>query len=128
MRTGNHTTARQYLYLVINPTPALIFAGLIWWMGMPWQFNAIVSSFFILTKIGITGNMKARIRDIEGTSPGIDIIVGKARIWGAYYIEQWIHRWLAFLNCPWFGSGKTEWFIGLWGLLGVIVYVIIQWI
>lgn len=126
MRTGNNTTSTQWLYTVANPTPALALAILLALVGAPWQVNLIASPFLILTKIGITGNRKARKRSISKSSPGPDFHLARVRVWAAYYIEQFLHRCLFFLQVPWFGSGKTEWFAGLWGWLGFLIYAIIE--
>ena len=126
MRTGNNTTSTQWLYTVANPTPALALAILLALVGAPWQVNLIASPFLILTKIGITGNLKARKRSISKSSPGPDISGPGIRIWGAYQIEQFTHRCLSPFRVEWFGTGKTEWFAGLWGWVGFVVYFIIQ--
>ena len=126
-KSGNGTTARQWIYTVANPTPAIFGALLLFAIGAPWQVNLIASPFLILTKIGITGNRKARHTGIAETSPGLDIPGPAVKVWGAYQIEQFFHRALGFLHVPWFGSGKTEWFAGLWGWVGFLIYFLIQY-
>jgi len=123
MRTGNHTVATQNLYLVINPTlailislPALVLTGSL-------AIAAWVAAWATMVKIGVTGHPARRFRDIAKTSPGPDIPINLGRVWGAYYIEQALHRVFFFCRVRWFGSGKTEWFMGLPGLVGVVAYV-----
>lgn len=126
MRTGNHTLARQHLYLVANPTlaiPAALLALIA--TGSP-ALAAWAAAWTMLVKIGVTGRKPARFASIAGTSPGPDIPVSLGRVWGAYYIEQFLHRLFFFLRIRWFGSGKTEWFMGLPGLVALVAKTIIQ--
>lgn len=125
-RTGNGTSAIQHLYHVANPTLAIGCVVLCILAGAPWWFTTIVSPFFILSKIGITGNIKRRMDNIKKTSPGPDVPLANVRIPFAYQIEQFFHRVLSFLHCPWFGSGKTEWVIGLWGPVGLFATYILM--
>ena len=125
-KSGNGTSARQWLYTVFNPLPAIITAMFLLAIGAPWQVNLIASPFLILTKIGIGGNKARRHRQISKSSPGPDISGPGIRIWGAYQIEQFTHRCLSPFRVEWFGTGKTEWFAGLWGWVGFVVYFIIQ--
>ena len=126
MRTGNHTLARQHLYLVANPTlaiPAALLALIA--TGSP-ALAAWAAAWIMLVKIGVTGRKPARFASIAGTSPGPDIPVSLGRVWGAYYIEQFLHRLFFFLRIRWGGSGKTEWFLGLPGVIGIIVYTLMH--
>lgn len=125
-KSGNGTSARQWLYTAFNPTPALVLAAILLAVGCPWQINLIASPFLILTKIGIGGNRERRHRQIAKSSPGMDIPGPAIRIPWAYQLEQLLHKLLFFLRVPWFGSGKTEWFAGLCGWMGFLVYFIVK--
>ena len=114
-RAGNHTSARQWVYLVVNPTLAIFMALAIALSGAPAIWVAMLAPWFVLTKIGITGSLAARSAQVKKTSPGLDLFIPIARIPGAYQVEQLAHRCLFFLRARWYGSGKTEWFVGLWG-------------
>jgi len=125
-RTGNHTWASQWLYVVPKPLiPALAFLALLWY-GLPWPVAAILAGLLMPVKIGITGNLRARFREIRKTSLGLEIPIPVAYLPGAYYLEQAIHALLWPFRFRWFGSGKTEWFLGLPGVAGLIVYIITQ--
>ena len=130
MRTGNHTSAPQWLYLVINPTIALGVFAFALATGLPLASACFLSSFFVLVKVGITGVPRQRFRAIHKASPGIDIPVRLAWLPGAYYIEQAIHfLFFPFRLWSWGrGAGRTEWFIAVPGVVWVITYLIIQWI
>ena len=124
-RTGNHTWACQWLYVVSKPiAPALAFLALLWY-GLPWPPAAILAGFLMPVKIGITGNIQARFREIRKTSPGLELPIPLAYLPGAYYLEQAIHAMLWPFRIRWIGSGKTEWFLGLPGVVGLVVYIII---
>lgn len=125
-KSGNHTANPQWLYMVVNPTLALPLFGFALATGLPLVPAAFLASFFVLVKVGITGVPKSRFRAIHKASPGIDIPVRLAWIPGAYYIEQAIHfLFFPFRLWSWGnGAGKSEWFIALPGVVGVIVYTI----
>lgn len=128
MKTGNYTANPQWLYIVFNPTLALpIFAFMVY-TGAPIMFSIFIACFFVLTKIGITGVPKSRFRAIHKASPGIDIPIRLAWLPGAYYIEQAIHLvFFMFRLRSWGnGAGRTEWFIGLPGVVLVIIYALIS--
>ena len=125
-RTGNHTSNVQWLYVVLNPTIAIMAALAGGLFGMDWKILAFACPFLVLTKIGITGNPEARIKEIQETSPGLDFMPVKIRIPFAYQVEQLLHRVFHFLHIPWFGSGKTEWFVGLVGVVGVGLYLLVN--
>ena len=87
-RSGNHTHAKQYLYILCN-------VPYIW-----------------VCKIGIGGNRVKRISDIDRHAPGKDFPVFYARLHFAYGLEQALHGMFAPLNYrasrrKW-GSGYTE--------------------
>ena len=95
-KSGNGTAARQYIYCLVN---------------IP---------FIFLFKIGITGNMRYRLRDINETTFGWCIPVFFCRIWGAYYLEQALLWVLGPLKWQMNGSGGSE-----WRVLGIIALPII---
>lgn len=126
MKTGNHTTAAQHIYLVFNPTlaaPAALAALIVTGSATAALW---VAAWAMLVKIGITGRKAARFASIARTSPGLDLPISLGRVWGAYYVEQALHRLFFFLRIRWGGSGKTEWFLGLPGVIGIIVYTLMH--
>lgn len=126
MRTGNHTANVQWLYIVINPTLAIPGFAVALYAGYPPAFAAFLASFLVLIKIGITGRLVARFRSIVKSSPGMDIPIPLMLMPFAYQAEQAIHWILWPFRIRWIGSGKTEWFIGVPGVVGLIVYAITQ--
>lgn len=96
MKTGNGTVNKQFIYVLIH---------------IP---------FFALQKIGITGNMRARLKEINETTFGYCLPLFFGRVFAAYYLEQlllgltWPLKWQ--LN----GSGGSE-----WRLFGIIALPII---
>lgn len=68
--------------------------------------------------------LPARFREIRKTSPGLELPIPLAYLPGAYYLEQAIHAMLWPFRIRWIGSGKTEWFLGLPGVVGLVVYII----
>lgn len=127
MRTGNHTAAVQWVYVVFNHTIATpAFLALWLWAGLPWQWAAILAGMVMPVKVGITGRLVARFRSIVKSSPGMDIPIPLMLMPFAYQAEQAIHWILWPFRIRWVGSGKTEWFIGVPGVVGLIVYAITQ--
>lgn len=103
-RSGNHTTAKQYIYVLVN------------------------FPYFWVIKVGIGGNKEKRIRSIDKEAPGKDFCLMSARLHFAYGLEQSIHLMLAPLNYradpkKW-GSGHTErfWFPALLLAIPVILF------
>lgn len=70
-----------------------------------------------LVKIGITGNLQQREKNISETTPGIAVPVIAFYLYNAHGLEQWLHRVLAPLNVRLKGSGGTEWFL----ILGLVI-------
>lgn len=106
-RTGNGTNARQWLYVLIN-------------IPMIW-----------IVKIGITGNLSKRIRQIDRSAIGWDVPIFAVKIRFAYAVEQSIHRLCARLRVRFHGSGKTERFLVLAALpaiLGAVIVFVLEWI
>ena len=66
-RTGNRTWNTQLVYILGN------------------------FPFVMVVKIGITGNMKRRLSQIDKSAPGNDRVLFRMKIWGAYYLEQLVH-------------------------------------
>lgn len=100
-KSGNGTWAPQYIYVLYN---------------LPYIW---------VTKIGITGYPDHRIRDIRESSPGEDYYLVCVRLFGAYQLEQFLHRMFRPLQVQWEGSGHTERFVSLVILLAVpIIYII----
>ena len=100
-RSGNGTANAQHLYLLWN-----------------WPYLHVC-------KIGISGDVKRRLRTINRTSPGYDFKIIAPVIFGAYYIERGLKN---VFKAKWFkvkfeGSGKTERFTAL--LLPVFLTVIV---
>lgn len=91
-RTGNNTANRQYLYLLMN---------------VP---------LFFLFKIGVTGDMANRKREIDETTIGKTVVLFAGRIWAAYYIEQFLLGITFPFRFSLNGSGGSE-----WRLLGILV-------
>lgn len=85
-KSGNGTTSRQWIYIFLN---------------VP---------FILICKVGISGNVKARKKQVSDSAPGIAIPIFALKIRNAYGVEQIIHRGFEFLNVPFIGSGKSEWF------------------
>lgn len=88
-RSGNGTMAPQYIYVLYNKP--------YWWV----------------TKIGITGYPDRRIRGIRehDDALGKDYYLFKVHLFGAYYLEQFLHKIFAPFRVPWKGSGRTERFL-----------------
>ena len=121
MRTGNNTSAPQWVYILWN---------------IPYVW---------IIKIGIGGKLKKRTRQVGRSAPGLDIPVFVVWVIAAYQLEQAIHRacyiFRANLSPRW-GTGYTErfylpalpvalvmaagWFVLCWGSVGLLVYAIIQ--
>lgn len=95
--SGNGTAARQYIYVLWYVFP------------MPW-----------LWKIGITGNMQARLREINKTTFGVIVPIWFCKIYGAYYVEQFLLGILYPLKWHVNGSGGTE-----YRILGIIALPLI---
>lgn len=70
-----------------------------------------------LVKIGITGNLQRREKDISNTTFGIAVPFIPFYLYNAHGLEQWLHRVLAPLNVRLKGSGGTEWFF----ILGLVI-------
>lgn len=100
-RTGNNTPAPQWVYIGIH-----IFL----------LFGFIPIPNPLLFKWGIGGSWLNRLKGVSGTIPGFVLPIFLVYIPFAWNIEQWGHRRLKFINVPYFGSGKTEWFV----ILGII--------
>ena len=88
-KSGNGTWAPQYIYLLYN---------------VPYWY---------VTKIGVTGSPANRLRSFrEDTQcPGEDAYLFKVKVFGAYYIEQFLHRVFRMFRIRWSGTGKTERFL-----------------
>lgn len=85
-KSGNGTSASQYIYLLVYlPIPLFI-------------------------KVGISGNVWKRVGFISESLPGFVVPVLWVKVPWAFQLEQAIHGWLSFLSVPFMGSGKTEWF------------------
>lgn len=99
-RSGNGTSAKQWLYLLIN---------------LP---------NFYLCKVGITGNLKNRLRSINDEAFGYTFPVFCFRVHFAYQIEQAILNVSKPFKFSYGQSGRSEWRIGivvfLWPLYGLI--------
>lgn len=89
IRTGNGTSAIQWLYVL-------------------WNFP-----FVWVCKIGIGGKLKERERQVDASAPGWDLIIFALPIPMAYQVEQFIHRMCAPLRVKFWGSGYTERFFVL---------------
>jgi hypothetical protein len=88
MKSGNGTSAAQTIYLLVN---------------FPYV-NRI--------KVGITGNLSARTKNITETTKGMAITVLALKMFWAWQIEKSIHNCLrkfGFHSPMESGSGKTEW-------------------
>ena len=107
MKSGNGTSAAQTIYLLIN---------------FPYV-NRI--------KIGITGNLSARTKNITETTKGRAITVIALRMFWAWQIEKSIHRCLSKFHSPFSeGSGRTEWFNVLalpFAFFAIVGYFFVTW-
>lgn len=96
-KSGNGTTNRQWIYCL--------------WMIFP---NPL------LFKVGISGNLWARLSEINKSTFGVVVPVFACRIWGAYYWEQFILGLLYPLKWRVNGSGGSE-----YRLFGIIALPLI---
>lgn len=101
VRRGKKSRA-QFLYLMINIP--LIFA----------------------VKIGITGNVSRRKKNISESVFGIAVPVAIFYIYDAHGFEQFLHRMLKPFHIPFHGSGKTEWFFVLALVLALPILILRQ--
>jgi hypothetical protein len=83
-RTGNGTAARQWLYVL-------------------WNFP-----FIWTVKIGITGDLARRVRQVDESAPGWDFPIWAVKIPFAYQVEQLTHGLMGWCRVGFWGSGKTE--------------------
>jgi len=76
------------------------------------QFLYVMINFPLIfaAKIGITGNVSKRKRNISESVFGIAVPVAVFYIYDAHGFEQFLHKLLKPMNIPFHGSGKTEWF------------------
>lgn len=108
-RSGNGTWARQYIYVL-------------------WNFP-----FIWITKIGITGWEKYRIKSIDRQAPGWDFYLFKTQVFGAYYLEQLLHAICFPFNIFYvfgvrFGrSGHTERFLAI-SILIALPIILLWWV
>lgn len=88
-RSGNGTSRAQWLYIL-------------------WNFP-----FVWVVKIGITGSLARRHKDIDKSAPGWDFPIWYIRIPFAYQVEQFVHGLMGWCRVRFWGSGHTErfWFI-----------------
>lgn len=100
-RTGNGTSAKQWLYVF-------------------WNFP-----FIWVVKIGISGNVKYRRKRVSESSPGFDVPIWFVRIPFAYQVEQGLHRALFFLRVPFSGSGHTERFFILAAIPAIVISLLV---
>lgn len=101
MRSGNNTFNKQHLYCL-------------WNLPLFWLF-----------KIGVTGNMKARLNEINETTFGIAVPLFWGKMFGAYYIEQFLLGITYPLKWELNGSGGTE-----WRIFGIITWpvMVLFWV
>lgn len=115
-RTGNDTWNPQWVYIGIH-----IYL----------LFGFIPLPNPLLFKWGIGGSWLNRLKGVSGTIPGFVLPIFLVYIPFAYQVEQWGHRQLSFINVPYFGSGRTEWFfiaglafaVPVLALVACIIYV-----
>lgn len=102
-RSGNGTTARQWLYILAN------------------------FPFIWIVKVGIAGDVTKREKQIDKSAKGWDFCIFKIKILFAYQVEQFVHRLCSPIQVSFDGSGKTERFFFLAAipafLLAVTVFV-----
>lgn len=85
-RSGNGTSASQFLYLLIYlPIPLFV-------------------------KVGISGNVWQRVGFISESLPGFVVPLLWVKVPFAWQLEQALHGWLSWLSVPFIGSGRTEYF------------------
>lgn len=139
-RSGNGTSAKQTLYIapLLIPEWAVIVSTLLLllflYITTKEDRNALTGLYFAsswlllafpICKIGITGNLKQRKKDIDDSTPGF-IIPLAFDIYYAYQIEQYLHRKLKFLSVRWMGTGKTEYFFSIAMIVAIPVALLMQ--
>lgn len=100
-KSGNGTWAPQYIYILYN------------------------RPYWFVTKIGITGYPQRRLHGIR-TDPdaiGTDFYLLKIKMFGAYYVEQFLHRLFFVFKVPWKGSGRTERFLVIVVIPAVVLLI-----
>lgn len=101
-RSGNGTIAKQYLYVFWN---------------LP---------YFWVVKVGIGGNVKRRLRQVDKENKGVDFLVFALRIPFAYQVEQFVHSAFSFLRINWSkGTGRTERFLFPVAVPAIILAVLV---
>ena len=109
-QTGNNTPAPQWVYIGIH-------------IYLLFGFIPIPNP--LLFKWGIGGSWLGRLKGVSGTIPGFVLPIFLVYIPLAWHIEQWGHRQLKFINVPYIGSGKTEWFIIIGVLFAIPVLALV---
>lgn len=79
-----------------------------------------------LVKIGITGNLQRRKKNISDSTFGIAVPIIIFYLYNAHGLEQWLHRVLAPLNVRLRGSGGTEWFLVIGLVIALPILIIRQ--
>ena len=106
-RSGNNTSARQWLYIMGN---------------LPYIWTV---------KVGITGSPALRLEQVNETNKGFDFYIFKIRIPFAWQVEQWVHEKMSWARVYGFeGSGRTErfWFIAIFPtLFGAFFVIAVEW-
>ena len=100
-KRGAGKSSRQYIYVLIN---------------LP---------FFWIVKVGITADPKRRWNDIDRSSPGKDVAIFWIKIWGAYYVEQFVLSMCSPLRRKFWGSGRTERFLFLAAIPAIVLSLFI---
>lgn len=100
-RSGNGTSARQWLYVFWN---------------IP---------FIWIVKVGIAGSVKKRHSQVDRSAPGWDIPIWYIKIPFAYQLEQFIHSMMSFCRIGFWGSGHTERFFIIAAIPAIILSLVL---
>jgi T5orf172 domain len=102
--SGNGTAAIQKIYIMWN---------------LP---------YFHVVKVGITGNVGNRRKNISETTPGLVFPIFVVVVPFAYWLEKKMHGWFSWFNMP-FGSsasGGSEWFIFVVAPFAAVIMAVFQ--
>ena len=94
-------------------------------MKRRWVYVMINFPLVFLVKIGIAKSVRKRKSQISKSMPGFAIPIFALPIPQARRVEQALHDLLGFMNIPYFGSGRTEWFFVAAAIPAIFVITLI---
>jgi hypothetical protein len=94
-------------------------------MHREWLYIMVHIPFLLIIKIGISKNTKKRRKQISDSVPGFVVPIFCLPLLYAQEIEQWLHKSLAWMNVPFVGSGKTEYFFILAIIPALITMILV---